>query len=98
MFMSVLASTLVPIWLHFGIDLGSNSTKTATKKDIHFLIAFLTDFWTILAPSWDSVFLHVAQNGTKKADFCTDHFREGFWPRKRDATGMGRRQRRPPLS
>ena len=63
MFRSVLASTWVPIWFHFGINFGSKSTKTATEKGIHFLIAFfsrfLDQFWfplgfhfCLFSPKW----------------------------------------------
>ncbi len=42
-----------PIWLHFGINFGAKSTKTAIKKDIPNVIDFLIVFLTILAPFWN---------------------------------------------
>ena len=51
--MSVLAPTLVPTWLHFGINMLKNLSKKPSKKHPEFDWCFFIVFLNILAPCWD---------------------------------------------
>ena len=68
MFMSVVASTFLSLWLHFGIKNGPESTRRASKTTIEISIDFPIIFWTILAPFWDPFWSSLGhfglQNGT----------------------------------
>ena len=67
--MCVLASTFVPLWLHFAIKKSQKSTKRSTQTSIEISIDFFIDVWSIWAPFWASVWPSVGSLGPVLAPY-----------------------------